>query len=55
MAHKSDHTRGVGTKQLDDGIDDTLVSAQTELSDLSVSCAAFPRCLLSVVDPSLEN
>jgi hypothetical protein len=35
--HKGDHTRGVDTKQLDDGIDYTFVSAGRSGDALSVS------------------
>ena len=34
--HNCDHTRGVDTKQLDDGIDDTIVSAGRSGDALSV-------------------
>ena len=33
--HKCDHTRGVDTKQLDDGIDHTFISAGREGDALS--------------------
>jgi hypothetical protein len=55
--HKSDHTRGVDTKQLDDGIDHTFVSVCG--SETLCPSFLFDLCPLDVcyvvVDPALEN
>jgi len=56
--HKCDHTRGIDTKQLDDGIDHTFVSAggsETICVRLfSLSFVHLDVCYV-VVDPALEN
>jgi len=55
--HKCDHTPGVDTKQLDDGIDHTFVSAaRVRRSDRVCSLSFVPLDVhYVVVDPALEN
>ncbi len=56
--HKCDHTRGVDTKQLDDGIDHTFVSAggsETLFPSLSLLSFVPFDVYYVVVDPALQN
>ena len=58
MAHKCDHTRGVDTKQLDDGIDKTFVSAggsETTFPSLSLLSFVSFDVYYVFVDPALQK